>query len=91
MGIKIVLTELVSYLRLATLPAGTLDPRSTQIMVYAMCGFANFASVGILIAGMSALMPERRDEIVPLALKALASGTLASGLTGCMIGLLPLS
>ena len=59
-------------------------------MVYAMCGFANFASVGILIAGMSALMPERRDEIVPLALKALVSGVLASGLTGAMIGLLPL-
>ena len=64
------------------LPAGTLDPRSGLIMVYAMCGFANFGSVGILIAGMSALMPERRDEIVPLALRALVSGTLASGLVG---------
>ena len=88
MGIKMILTELVAYLRLAALPAGTLDPRSTQIMVYAMCGFANFASVGILIAGMSALMPERRDEIVSLALKALVSGTMASGLSGAMIGLL---
>jgi concentrative nucleoside transporter, CNT family len=87
LGMKIVLTELFAYLQMAKLPAGALDPRATQIMVYAMCGFAN---VGILIAGMSALMPERRDEIVPLALKALASGTLASGLTGCMIGLLPL-
>jgi CNT family concentrative nucleoside transporter len=89
MGIKIILTELVSYLRLATMPAGTLDPRSTQIMVYAMCGFANFASVGILIAGMSALIPDRRDEVVSLALKALVAGTLASGLSGAMIGLLP--
>ena len=89
MGIKIILTELVAYLRLATLPAGTLDARSTQIMVYAMCGFANFASVGILIAGMSALIPERRDEVVSLALKALVAGTLASGLSGAMIGLLP--
>jgi CNT family concentrative nucleoside transporter len=89
MGIKIVLTELVSYLRLATLPAGSLDPRSTQIMVYAMCGFANFASVGILIAGMSALIPDRRDEVVSLALKALLAGTMASGLSGAMIGLLP--
>ena len=89
MGIKVVLTELVSYLRLATLPAGSLDPRSTQIMVYAMCGFANFASVGILIAGMSALIPDRRDEVVSLALKALVAGTLASGLSGSMIGLLP--
>jgi CNT family concentrative nucleoside transporter len=89
MGIKVILTELVSYLRLAALPAGTLDPRSTQIMVYAMCGFANFASVGILIAGMSALIPERRDEVVSLALKALVAGTMASGLSGAMVGLLP--
>ena len=89
MGIKIILTELVAYLRLAALPAGALDPRSTQIMVYAMCGFANFASVGILIAGMSALIPERRAEVVSLSLKALLAGTMASGLTGAMIGLLP--
>jgi CNT family concentrative nucleoside transporter len=88
MGIKIILTELVAYLRLAALPAGTLDARSTQILVYAMCGFANFASVGILIAGMSALIPERRDEVVALSLKALVAGTMASGLTGAMIGLL---
>jgi CNT family concentrative nucleoside transporter len=89
MGIKVILTELVAYLRLAVLPAGALDPRSTQIMVYAMCGFANFASVGILIAGMSALIPERRDEVVSLALKALVAGTMASGLSGAMVGLLP--
>jgi CNT family concentrative nucleoside transporter len=89
MGIKVILTELVAYLRLAALPAGALDPRSTQILVYAMCGFANFASVGILIAGMSALIPQRRDEVVSLALKALVAGTMASGLTGAMIGLLP--
>jgi len=89
MGIKIVLTELVAYLRLAGLPAGSLEPRSVQIMVYAMCGFANFASVGILIAGMSALIPERRDEVVSLALKALSAGTMASGLSGAMVGLLP--
>jgi CNT family concentrative nucleoside transporter len=89
MGIKVILTELVAYLRLAALPAGALDPRSTQIMVYAMCGFANFASVGILIAGMSALIPERRDEVVSLSLKALVAGTMASGLSGAMIGLLP--
>jgi CNT family concentrative nucleoside transporter len=72
------------------MPVGTLDPRATQIMVYAMCGFANLASVGILIAGMGALVPARRDEIVPLALKALLSGAMASGLSGCIIGLLPL-
>ena len=90
MGIKVILTELVAYLRLATMPAGALDPRSTQIMVYAMCGFGNLASVGILIGGMSAIIPDRREELVPLAMRALISGTLASGLTGAMIGLLPL-
>jgi len=91
MGTKTILNELVAYLNLAALPAGSLDPRATLIMVYAMCGFANFWSVGIMIAGMSALMPERRDEIVPLAMRAIVSGTMASGLTGAMIGLLPVT
>jgi CNT family concentrative nucleoside transporter len=90
MGIKLALNELIAYLHMATLPTGALDPRSTQIMVYALCGFANFASIGILIAGMSALMPERRQEVVSLAPRALLAGTLASSLSGAMIGLLPL-
>jgi CNT family concentrative nucleoside transporter len=88
LGTKVVLNELIAYLHLAAAPRGSFDPRTIQILVYAMCGFANFASVGILIAGMSALMPERRQEVVSLALKALAAGMLASGLTGAMIGLL---
>jgi CNT family concentrative nucleoside transporter len=75
---------------MANLPPGTLSQRSIHIMVYAMCGFANLASVGILIAGMGALLPDRRDEIVPLALKALLSGAMATGLSACWIGLLPL-
>ena len=90
MGIKTILNELVAYLHLAALPKGVLDARSTLIMVYAMCGFANLGSVGIMIAGMSTLIPERRDEIVPLAMRAIISGTFASGLTGAMIGLLPI-
>jgi CNT family concentrative nucleoside transporter len=90
MGIKTVLNELVAYLNLAALPKGALDPRATLIMVYALCGFANLGSVGIMIAGMSTLLPDRRDEIVPLAMRALVSGTMASGLTGAMIGLLPI-
>ena len=91
MGVKTILNELVAYLKLAALPPGTLDPRSTLIMIYAMCGFDNLGSVGIMIAGMSALMPERRDEIVPLAMRAIVSGTMASGMTGAMIGLLPVT
>jgi len=89
LGQKTALNEFVAYLRLAALPSGALDPRARLIMIYAMCGFANFGSVGIMIAGVSSLVPERRDEIVPLAMRALLSGTMASGLTGCIIGLLP--
>jgi len=91
MGVKTILNELIAYLKLAALPKGSLDPRSTLIMVYGMCGFANIGSVGIMLAGMSQLVPSRRDEIVPLALRALISGTLASGLTGSMIGFLPIA
>jgi CNT family concentrative nucleoside transporter len=91
LGQKTALNEFVAYLKLASLPSGALDPRARLIMVYAMCGFANFGSVGIMIAGVSSLVPERRDEIVPLALRALLSGTMASGLTGCIIGLLPVT
>lgn len=91
MGTKTVLNELVAYLNLAALPAGALDPRSTLIMVYAMCGFANPGSAGIVIASYSTLVPERRDEVVPLAMRAVLSGTMASGLTGAMIGLLPVA
>jgi CNT family concentrative nucleoside transporter len=90
MGDKTIINEFVAYLKLASLPSGALDPRSRLIMLYAMCGFANFGSVGILIAGVGGMIPERRDEVVPLALRALLSGTMASGLTGAIIGLLPL-
>jgi CNT family concentrative nucleoside transporter len=91
MGDKTIINEFVAYLKLASLPPDALDPRSRLIMLYAMCGFANFGSVGILIAGVGGLAPERRDEIVPLALRALLSGTMASGLTGAIIGFLPVA
>jgi CNT family concentrative nucleoside transporter len=91
MGEKTVLNEFVAYLKLAALPPAALDPRSRLIMLYAMCGFANLGSVGIMIAGVGGLVPERRDEIVPLAMRALLSGTMASGMTGAIIGLLPVS
>jgi CNT family concentrative nucleoside transporter len=89
MGDKTIINEFVAYLKLASLPPDALDPRSRLIMLYAMCGFANFGSVGILIAGVGGMIPERRYEVVPLALRALLSGTMASGLTGAIIGLLP--
>ena len=89
LGTKTILNELIAYIDLAALPAGALDPRTTLIVVYAMCGFANFSSVGIVIAGMSALEPDRRDLVVPLVMRSLLAGTMASGLTGSIIGLLP--
>jgi CNT family concentrative nucleoside transporter len=91
LGTKTILNELIAYINLAAMPAGSLDPRSTLICVYAMCGFANFSSVGIVIAGMSALEPGRRDEVVPLVMRSLLAGTMASGLTASMIGFLPVT
>lgn len=91
MGEKTVLNEFVAYLKLASLPRNALDPRARLIMLYAMCGFANPGSVGIMIAGMGSLIPERRNELVPLAMRALLSGTMASGLTGAIIGLLSIT
>lgn len=88
MGTKTILNELIAYIDLAHLPAGALSPRSTLIMVYAMCGFANFGSVGILIGGLTALAPSRRSDIVKLGTRAIVSGTLATSMTGAVIGLI---
>jgi CNT family concentrative nucleoside transporter len=88
MGIKTVLNELVAYLQLAALPEGTLDPRSKLIMLYAMCGFANFGSLGIMIAGLSTMCPEKRGEVVSLGLKSIVSGTLTTCLLGAIVGVL---
>jgi CNT family concentrative nucleoside transporter len=88
MGVKTVLNEFVAYLQLAQLPAGTLDPRSQLIMLYALCGFANFGSLGILIAGLTTIAPERRDDILALGGRTLVSGTLATCLMGAVVGML---
>ena len=88
MGIKTILNELVAYLQLAALPPGTLDPRSRLIMLYAMCGFANFGSLGIMIAGLATMCPEKRDEVVSLGLKSIVSGTLTTCLLGAIVGVL---
>jgi len=90
LGTKTILNEFIAYLKLAALPEGVLSPRSRLIMLYAMCGFANFGSVGIMIAAISGMIPERRQEVVELALRALVSGTIASGMTGAVVGMLPL-
>jgi len=88
MGIKTVLNEFVAYIQLAALPSGALDPRSRLIMLYAMCGFANFGSLGIMIAGLSTMCPEKRDEVISLGLKSIVSGTLTTCLLGAIVGVL---
>ncbi|MBY0510037.1 MAG: nucleoside:proton symporter [Rhodospirillaceae bacterium] len=88
LGTKTALNELIAYSDLSQLPPDALSPRSRLIMSYALAGFANFGSLGIMIGGLSAMVPERRSEIVQLAPKALISGTLATCMSGAMVGLL---
>ncbi len=88
MATKTVLNEFVAYLDLAHLPPEALSERSKLIMTYALCGFANFGSVGIMIGGMTAMAPERRHEIVALAPRSIISGTLATMISGAIAGML---
>jgi CNT family concentrative nucleoside transporter len=80
--------EFVAYLKLAALPPDALSDRSRLIMLYALCGFANFGSLGILIGGLATMAPERRDDVVSLGFKSIASGTLATCLVGAVVGVL---
>ena len=88
MGTKTALNELLAFLAMSDLAPGQLSDKSTIIMTYALCGFANFGSLGIMIAGLSGLCAERAREIVSLAPKSLISGTLATCMTGAIAGLL---
>ena len=88
MGTKTVLNEFIAYVDLSQLPGDALSPQSRLIMTYALCGFANFGSLGILIGGMGAMVPERRAEIVELGMRSLLSGTLATCMSGAVVGLL---
>lgn len=90
-GIKTVLNEFVAFLELARVPADELSDRSRLILTYALCGFANFGSLGILTGGLVAMAPERREDILALGPRSLVSGTLATLLTGAVAGLLTLS
>ena len=88
MGVKTVLNELIAYVDLSKLAPDALDPRSRLIMLYAMCGFANFGSLGIMIGGLGTMAPERREEINSLGLKSIVSGTLTTCLMGAIVGVL---
>ena len=88
MGTKTVLNEFIAYLDFARLPEGVLGSRSKLIITYAMCGFANFGSLGIMIGGMGAMVPEKRDEIVGLGIKSIVAGTIATCMTGAVVGII---
>ncbi len=88
MGTKTVINELVAYLDMSRLPEGALSSRSYLILTYAMCGFANPGSIGIMIGGLGTLVPERRNEIVSLGFRSLLAGTLATCMTGALVSIL---
>ncbi|MDW7709616.1 MAG: nucleoside transporter C-terminal domain-containing protein [Deferrisomatales bacterium] len=88
LGTKTILNELLAYLDLAALDPGALSPRSRLVMTYALCGFANLGSLGIMIGGLGAMVPERKAEVVRLGLRSLVAGTLATCMTGAVVGML---
>ena len=88
LGTKVVLNELVAYIEMSNLPEGALTDKSAVIMTYAICGFANFGSVGIMLGGLAAIVPERRGELARLGLKSIVAGTMATCMTGAIAGLL---
>ncbi len=87
MGEKIVLTELIAYSHLQDV-MGQIDEKSMIISSYALCGFANFSSIGIQIGGIGALAPERRGDLSKVAFKAMIGGALASWLTATVAGIM---
>ena len=88
MATKTVLNEFVAYLNFSQLPPETFSPRSRIILTYALCGFANFGSLGIVIGGLGAMVPKRRAEIVDLGLRTILSGTIATCMSGAVAGAL---
>ena len=89
LGVKTVLNEFLAFQELAVhIEAGTLQPRSAVIASYALCGFANFGSLAILLGGIAGLAPSRRGEVASLGLRSILSGSLAAFMTACVAGLL---
>ena len=88
MGTKTILNEFLAYLDMSRLAPGALNPKSMVIMTYAMCGFANPGSLGIMIGGMGTMAPEKQDEIVSLGFRSIIAGTLATCMTGAVVGII---
>jgi concentrative nucleoside transporter, CNT family len=89
LGVKLVLTEFTAFIQLGAVPLDAIDPRTRVLMTYALCGFANIASVGMNVAGYSVLVPERRSEVIGMVWKAMFAGFLATCLSASVVGLLP--
>jgi CNT family concentrative nucleoside transporter len=89
LGVKLVLTEFTAFIKLGAIPVTALDEHTRVIMTYALCGFANIASVGMNVAGYSVLVPERRSEVIGMVWKAMFSGFLATCLTAAVVGAMP--
>jgi concentrative nucleoside transporter, CNT family len=87
LGIKTVLNEFIAFLQLKDVPASALSEHSRLITIYAVCGFANLSSIGIQISGIGAMAPERRDELAQIAFRALFAATLASCMSGAIVGI----
>jgi len=88
LGTKTILNELIAYIELSQLPSDMLSARSRLILTYAMCGFANLASIGIGIGALATMVPERRADIIDLMPRAVVSGTITTLLTGAMVGVI---
>ena len=88
LGLKTTLNEFVAYPALAALEPGILSDKSKLITFYGLCGFANFSSVGILVSGMGAMAPERKEDLIEVSFQALIGATLASCMTGLIVGCL---
>jgi CNT family concentrative nucleoside transporter len=86
LGTKTVINELVAYVELSKM--GELSARSRTLMTYALCGFANFGSLGIMLGGLGTLCPERRGDVVSLGMKSIVAGTLATCLTAATVALI---
>ena len=89
LGIKMMLTEFTAFIKLGAIPAAEMTERTRTIMTYALCGFANVASVGINLAGYSVLLPERRDDIIKMVGKAMLAGFFATCMSAAIVGAIP--
>ena len=86
MASKTVLNEFVAYLDFSKLPPDSVSPGTRMILTYALCGFANFGSLGIMIGGLGAMVPERRHEVVDLGIRSILAGTIATCMSGAVAG-----